>query len=111
LFENKVLKMIFGPRRNKVTGECRTLHNEVFHDLYSSPSIIRIIKSRSMRWVGCVARMVEKMSTCRLLVEKRPPGRPRCRWVDNIRMDLGEWDGLMWTGLVWLTTDQVESSC
>jgi hypothetical protein len=73
------------------------LHNKELHDLYSSPSIIRIIKSRRMRWAGHVARTGEKRNAYRL-------GRPRCRWVDNIRMDLGEvgWDGMMWTGLVWL---------
>jgi hypothetical protein len=70
------------------------LHNEELHDLYSSPSIIRIIKARRMRWAGHVARMGEKMNACRLLVGKpegrRPLGRPRRRWVDNIRIYLGE---------------------
>jgi hypothetical protein len=77
-----------------VTGEWRKLHNEELRDLYSSPSIIRIIKSRRMRWVTHVARMGEKRNAYRLLVGKpegrRPLGRPRCRWVDNIRIDLGE---------------------
>jgi hypothetical protein len=72
--------------------------------LYSSPSIIRIIKSRRIRWEGHVAWMGEKRNACRLLVGKpegrRPLGRPRHRWVDNNRMDLGEVDGTMWTGLV-----------
>jgi hypothetical protein len=72
-----------------VTGEWRKLHNEELRDLYPSPSIIRIIKSRRMRWVGHVARLGEKRNAYRLLVGK-PEGRPRCRWVDNIRMDLGE---------------------
>jgi hypothetical protein len=81
----------------KVTVELR--------DLYSLPSIIRIIKSRRMRWVGHVARMGEKRNAYRLLVGKpegkRPLGRPRCRWVDNIRMDLGEveWGDVDWIGL------------
>jgi hypothetical protein len=81
------------------------LHNEELYDLYSSPSIIRIIKSRRMRWVGHVARMGEKRNACRLLVEKpegkRPLGRPRRRWVDNIRMDLGEvgWGDVDWIRL------------
>jgi hypothetical protein len=76
-----------------MTGEWRKLHNEELRDLYSSPSIIRI-KSRRMRWAGHIARMGEKRNAYRLLVgkpeEKRPLGRPRRRWVDNIRMDLGE---------------------
>jgi hypothetical protein len=77
----------------EVTGEWKKLHNEELRDLYSSPSIIRIIKSRRMRWAGHVARM-EKRNAYRLLVGKpegkRPLGRPRRRWVDNIRMDLEE---------------------
>jgi hypothetical protein len=94
VFENRVLRRIFGPKRDEVTGEWRKLHNEEVRDLYSSSSIIRIIKSRRMRWAGHVARMGEKTNAYRLLVgkpkEKRPLGRPRRRWVDNIRMDLGE---------------------
>jgi hypothetical protein len=94
VFENRVLWRIFGPKRDEVMGERRKLHNEELHDLYSSPSIIRIIKSRRMRWAGHVARMGEKRNAYRLLVGtpegKRPLGRPRRRWVDNIRMDLGE---------------------
>jgi hypothetical protein len=72
----------------------------------SSPSIIRIIKSRRMRWAGHVARMGEKRSAYRLLVGKpegkRPLGRPRRRWVDILGWILERWDGVMWTGLVWL---------
>jgi hypothetical protein len=94
VIENRVRRRIFGPKRDEVTGEWRKLHNEEFHDLYSSPSIIRIIKSRRMRWTGHVARMGEKRNPYRLLVGKpegkRPLGRPRRRWVDNIRMDLEE---------------------
>jgi hypothetical protein len=71
------------------------------------PSIIRIIKSRRMRWTGHVARMGKKRNSYRLLVGKpegkRPLGRPRRRWVGNIRMHLGGWDGVMWTGFVWLS--------
>jgi hypothetical protein len=89
-----VLRKIFGQKRDEVTGEWRKLHNEELRDLYSSPSIIRIIKSRRMRWARHVARMGEKTNAYRLLVgkpeRKRPIGRPRRRWVDNIRMDLGE---------------------
>jgi hypothetical protein len=105
VFENRVHRKIFGPKRDEVTGEWRKLHNEELRVLYSSPSISRIIKSRRMRWAGHVARMGEKRNAYRLLVEnpegKRPLGRPRHRWVDNIRMDLGEvgWGGEDWIGL------------
>jgi hypothetical protein len=105
VFENRVLRRIFGPKRDEVTGEWRKLHNEELRDLYSSPSIIRIIKLRRMRWVGHVARMGEKRNAYRLLVVKpdgkRSLGRPRRRWVDNIWMDLGEmeWGDVDWIGL------------
>jgi hypothetical protein len=83
---------IFGPKRDEVTGEWRKLHNEELHDLFSSPSIIRILKSRRMRWAGHVARMGERRNAHRLLVRmpegRRPLGRPRRRWVGNIRVDL-----------------------
>jgi hypothetical protein len=100
VFENRVLRRIFGTKRDEVTGEWRKLHNEELLDLHSSPSIIRIIKSRRMRWAGHVARMGEKRNAYRLFVGKRP-GRPRCSWVDNIRMDLGEvgWGDLDRIGL------------
>jgi hypothetical protein len=104
LFENGVLRRIFGPKRDEVKGEWRKLHNEELRDLYSSPSIIGIIKSKRMRWAGNIARMGEKMNAYRLLVgqpgEKRPLGRLRRRWVDNIMMDLGElgWSGVDWIG-------------
>jgi hypothetical protein len=92
--ENRVLRRIFGPKRDEVTGEWRKLHDEELRDLYYSPSIIRIIKSRRMRWAGHVARMGERRNAYRLLVGKpegnRPLGRSRHRWVDNIRMNLGE---------------------
>jgi hypothetical protein len=94
VFENRVPRRIFGAKRDEMTGGWRNLHNKELRDLYSSPSIIRIIKSRRMRWEGHVARMGEKRNVYRLLVEKpegkRSLGRPRPRWVDNIRMDLGE---------------------
>jgi hypothetical protein len=90
---------IFGPKRDEVTGGWRKLHNEELHNLYASPSIIRMIKSRRMRWIRHVARMGDKRNAYRILVGnpegKRPLGRPRRRWVDNIKMDLREieWDG------------------
>jgi hypothetical protein len=68
VFENRLLRRIFGPKRDEVTGGLRKLHNEELHNLYSSPSIIRIIKSRRMRWAGHVARMREKRNVYRLLV-------------------------------------------
>jgi hypothetical protein len=92
-------------------GGWRKLHNEELHNLYSSPSIIRTIKSRRMRWAGHVARMEEKRNTYRILVRKperrRPLGRPRRRWVDNIKMNFREigWDGMDWIGLIWLKID------
>jgi len=93
VFENKVLRRIFGPTREEVTGEWRRLHNEELNGLYSSPNIVPVIKSR-MRWVGHLARMGEERGVYRVLVGKpegrRPLGRPRRRWVDNIRMDLQE---------------------
>ena len=92
VFENMVLRRIFGPRRNEVMGERRRLHNEELNDLYSSPNIVRVIKSRRMRWAGHVARMGEERGCIRSWWGNRKEGdqwgRPRCRWVDNIRMDL-----------------------
>ena len=92
VFENMVLRRIFGPRRDEVTGEWRRLHNEELNDLYSSPNIVRVIKSRRMRWVGHVVRVGVEKGVYRVLVGKlegrRPLGRPMRRWVDNIRMDL-----------------------
>ena len=105
VFENMVLRRIFGPRRDEVTGEWRRLHNGELNDLYCSPNIVRVIKWRRMRWAGHVARMGEEKGLYRVLVGKpegkRPLGRPRCRWVDNIRMDLQEVEcGYMdWIGL------------
>jgi hypothetical protein len=94
VFENRVLRRIFGPKRDGVTGGWRKLHNEELHHLYSSPNIIRIIKSRRMRWAGHVAQMGEKSNVYWILVGKpegkRPLERPRRRWIDNIKMDLSE---------------------
>jgi hypothetical protein len=105
VFENRMWRRIFGPKRDGVTGGWRKLHKEELHNLYCSPSIIRIINSRSMRWAGHVARMGEKREVYRLLVGKsegkRPLGRPRRRWIDNIKVDLLEieFGGVDWVGL------------
>jgi hypothetical protein len=92
VFQNRVLRRIFGLKRDGVTGGWRKLPNEELHNFYASPSIIRIMKSRRMRWAGHVARMGEKRNVYRLLVgkpeEKRPLGRPRRRWTNNVKMDL-----------------------
>jgi hypothetical protein len=94
VFENRVLRRIFGPKRAEVTGEWRKMHNEELHNLYSSPDIIRQVKSRRMRWAGHVARMGEKRKVYKVLVGKpegkRSLGRLRRRWEDGIRMDLRE---------------------
>jgi hypothetical protein len=94
VFENRVLRRIFGPKRDEVTGEWRKLHNEELHNLYSSPDIIRQVKSRRMRWAGNVARMGEDRKMYKVSVGepegKRPLGRPRRRWEDGIRIDLRE---------------------
>jgi hypothetical protein len=94
VFENRVLRRIFGSKRDGVTERWRKLHKVELHNLCSSPSIIRIIKWRRMRWAGHVARMGEKMNVCRLLVGKpegkRPLGRRSHRWIHNIIMDLLE---------------------
>jgi hypothetical protein len=105
-FENRMLRRIFGPKRDEVTGRLRKLRNEELNDLYSPPNIIQVIKSRRMRWPGHVARMGESKGTYRVLVGKiegkRSFGRPKYRWEDTIKMDLQE---LVWaalTGLIWL---------
>jgi len=94
VFENRVLRRKFGARRDEMTGEWRKLHNDELNDLYSSPNIVRVIKSRRMRWVGHVARMGDGRGIYRVLVGrpegKRPLGRPRRRWDDNIKSDLQE---------------------
>jgi len=94
VFENMVLRRIFGPRWDEVKREWRRLHNEELNDFCSSPNIVWVIKSRRMRWAGHVARMGEERGVYRVLVGKpegkRPLGRPRRRWVYNIRMDLQE---------------------
>jgi hypothetical protein len=107
VFEKRVLRKIFGPKKDRVKGGSKKLHNEQLRDLISSPSIIRIIKSRRMRWVGHVARMGEKRNAYRLLIiggkarGKETNRKTRRRCVDNIRMDLGEvgWGDVDWIGL------------
>ena len=93
VFENRILRRIFGPKRDE-NGECRRLHNEELHSLYRSPNMVRVIKSRRLRWAGHVARIKEGRSAFKMLTGKftgkRPLGRPRRIWDDNIRMNLEE---------------------
>jgi len=114
VFERMVLRRIFGPRRDEVTGEWRKLHNEELNDLNSSPNIVRVIKSRRMRWAGHVARMGEERGVYRVLLGnpegRRPLWRPRRRCVGNIRMDFQkvecgyvDWIGLVQDRDVWRT--------
>jgi hypothetical protein len=104
VFENRVLRKIFGPRREE-DGSWRKLHNDELHSLHSSPTVVRVIKSRRMRWTGHVACIKEGRGVYRVLVGrlegKRPLGRPRRRWEDNIKMDLKETgiDGANWIQL------------
>jgi hypothetical protein len=110
VFENRVLRKLFGPEREE-DGSWRKLHNDELHDLYSLPNIVRAIKSGRMRWAGHVTRMGEGRGAYRVLVGrpegKRPLGRPRQRWEDNIKMDLGEIgiDGANW---IQLAQDRVQ---
>jgi hypothetical protein len=106
VFENWVIRRIFGPKRDEVTGEWRKLHNEELHILYSSPNIIRQITSRRMRWVGHVVRMGEERNVCRVMAlkskGKKPLGRPRLRWEDGISIQLWEAGWRVWSGFSWL---------
>ena len=96
MFESRVLR-VFGPKREEVTGEWRKLHSEELSDLYSLPNIVRVVKSRRMRWARHLARMGEGRGVYRILVGKRegrrPLGRPRRRWEDNINVDLQDGGG------------------
>jgi hypothetical protein len=98
VFENRVLRRVCGPKRDEVTGEWRKLHNEELNDLYSLPHIVRVVKSRLMRWAGHVAHMGEDRVVHMVLVGKpegkRPLGRPRRSWEDNIKMDIQEVGGV-----------------
>jgi hypothetical protein len=109
VFENRILRRIFGPKRVDVTGEWRKLHNEELHNLYLSPDIIRQVKSRRMRWTGHVARMGEERKVYKVLAGKpegrRPLGRPRRRWENWIRMVLREIGLGVWIGFDWLRTE------
>jgi hypothetical protein len=110
VFENRVLRRIFGPKREE-DGSWRKLHNDELHSLYSSPNIVRVIKSRRLGWAGHVARMGERRGVYRILVGKsegkRPLGRPRHRWEDNIKLDPREKgiDGANW---IQLAQDRVQ---
>ena len=100
------MRRVFGLKRYEVTGEWRKLHNEELSDLYSLPNIVQVIKSRRMSWVGHVAHMGQGRGVYRVLVGKpegkRPLGRPKRRWEDNIKMDLQEVGGAVWSGWSWL---------
>jgi hypothetical protein len=103
VFENRVLRRIFGPKGDEVRGQYRKLHNGELHNLYSSPDNIRQIKSRRMRWAGHVVQMGEGRNVYRVLVGKpegkRPFQRPRRRWENGIKMDLRE---ISWGDVEWI---------
>jgi hypothetical protein len=104
VFENRVLRRIFGPKRDEVTQEWRRLHNEELNDLYSSPNIIRVIKKnevgRACSTYGGGERCIQDFGGGP--EGRRPLGRPRRRWEDNIKMDFQEVEWGAWTGLIWL---------
>ena len=104
MFENRVLRRVFGPKRDEVTGEWRKLHNEELDDLYCSPNIIRVMKSRRMRWAGRVACMGERRGVYSILVGKpegkRSLGISRRRWEDNIKLEELVWGSMGWIDLV-----------
>jgi hypothetical protein len=106
VFENRVLRRIFGPKRDEAIGEWRRLHNEELNDLHSSPNIIRVIKSRRMRWSGHVARMGKERGVYRIFVGRpegrRPLERPRRRWGIILRGIFEKWDG----GMNWIDLAQ-----
>ena len=99
MFESRVLRRVFGPKQDEVTGEWRKLNKDELRDLYSLPNIAKVVKSRRMRWVGHMARMGDGRGVHRVVVGKpegkRPLGRPRRRWEDNIKMDVNENTNLM----------------
>jgi hypothetical protein len=97
VFEKRLLRRLFGPKKNEVTGDWKKLHSEEFSDLYSLPNIVRVVKSKRMRWAVHVALIGEGRGVYRVLVGKpdgrRPLGRPRSRWGNKIKMDLQELGG------------------
>jgi hypothetical protein len=105
VFESRVLRRVFGPKRDEETGGWRGLHSGELHNLCSSPSVVRVIKSRRMRWAGHLARVWEGRIACGILAGRpeggRPLGRPRRGWVYNVKMDYREigWDSRDWIGL------------
>jgi hypothetical protein len=105
--ENRMVRSIFEPKRDEVIGGWRKLHNEELHNLYSSPSIIRMIKSRRMRWRGHAAGMEQKRNAYRILMGKRegrgPLGRHRRRWKENNKIDFGK---IQWGGMDWIRLAQ-----
>ena len=107
VFENRVLRKVYGPKRDEVTGEWRRLHNEELNDLYSLPNIVRVVKSRRMRWAGHVARMGEDRVVHRVLVGKpegkKPLGRRRRRWMIILRWIFRKLEGVLGTGWSWLS--------
>jgi len=111
VFENRVLRRIFGPKRDEVKREWRKLHNEELNDLYSSPNTVRVIKSRRIRWMGHVAHMGERRGVYTVVVEKlegkRPLWRPRRRWEDNIKIDL---QAVRCGGMDWIDLAQDKDS-
>jgi hypothetical protein len=106
VFENRVLRRIFGPKREEIIAKWRKLHNEELNDLYSSPNTLRVIKSRRMRWAGHVARMGEERGVYRVLVGrpegKRPLGDPAVYGRIILRWIFRKWDVGIWTGSIWL---------
>jgi hypothetical protein len=101
--ENRMFRRIFVPKRDEVPRKWRKLYNEELNDLYSSPDVVRVIKSRRMRWAVLVARLGESRGVYRALAGKpegkRPLGKPRRRWEDNIKMDLQE---VLWRDMDWI---------
>ena len=106
VFENMVLRKIFGPKRDKVTGEWIKLHNEELNDMYSSPNIFQMVKSRRMRWAGHVVRMDERRGAYRFwwgnLRERDQLGDPGIDGIIILRWIFRKWDVGVWTGLSWL---------